>query len=630
MRKYAFIVFFFFLMFTLFSLLCCGSQKDQGTKDDADTLLYLNHHDTARYVGMDQCRLCHQEIYNSFFKTGMGQSFGIATRQKSASRIDKHSLVYDKYSGFYYRPFWKGDSLYMEELSVDGKDTVYRRIEKVDYIIGSGQHTNSHISSTNGYLHQMPLTFYTQKGKWDLPPGFENGFNSRFSRQIGLECMSCHNAMPGYVMGSENKYTDIPQGINCERCHGPGSIHIAQRSKGSKIDTAKYVDYSIVNPGKLPVDLQFDVCQRCHLQGNAVLKEGKSFFDFRPGMPLSNYISVFMPKYKGREEEFIMASHAERLKQSQCFVKSYKPDEHKQALRPYKTALTCVTCHNPHVGVKHTDQGFFNKACQNCHASEAQRICTESEKVRAKKQDNCVTCHMPRSGAIDIPHVTVTDHFIRKPLKKEEEEKIRQFVGLYSVNEKKPSAVTIAKAYMQQYEKFDFRPEYLDSAKKYLDDHSTDAVKHHFDLLIYWAFLKKNPAQIIKYVHVVGVENLLKIKLVHDSWDNANAWTAYRIGDAFEQLGFQEETYRFYQRAVKLAPYNYEFRNKLGGASLGLKKYDEAEEHLRWVINENPGYAPAFYNLAIIYVNAGRIKEAEAFYNKAVSLDPKYAKVKKR
>jgi hypothetical protein len=48
-----------------------------------------------------------------------------------------------------------------------------------------------------------------------------------------------------------------------------------------------------VNPGKLPIDLQFDVCQRCHLQGNTVLKEGKSFLDFKPGMRLSDHMTLF-------------------------------------------------------------------------------------------------------------------------------------------------------------------------------------------------------------------------------------------------------------------------------------------------------------------------------------------------
>ena len=77
-----------------------------------------------------------------------------------------------------------------------------------------------------------------------------------------------------------------------------------------------------MNPAKLSIDAQFDICQRCHLQGNTVLKEGKSFYDFKPGMKLSDFMTVFLPKYKNADDEFIMASHADRLKQSTCFIKS--------------------------------------------------------------------------------------------------------------------------------------------------------------------------------------------------------------------------------------------------------------------------------------------------------------------
>ncbi|MBK6731475.1 MAG: hypothetical protein IPG60_11120 [Bacteroidetes bacterium] len=72
--------------------------------------------------------------------------------------------------------------------------------------MGSGQHTNSHMLLINGYLYQAPITFYTQKQQWDLAPGMEGGFNSRFSRIIESECLACHNGLPQPVVGSINKY----------------------------------------------------------------------------------------------------------------------------------------------------------------------------------------------------------------------------------------------------------------------------------------------------------------------------------------------------------------------------------------------------------------------------------------
>lgn len=609
---------------TLLLMAYCGNRNESPSDSKNITATYLNHNDTARYVGMSQCKLCHQDIYNSFIQTGMGKSFENANRQKSAASFSKHSVLYDKYSDFYYYPFWDNDSMKIMEFRLQGKDTIHKRIEKVDFIIGSGQHTNSHIYSVNGYLHQMPMTFYTQKGQWDLPPGFENGANTRFSRKIGLECMSCHNSFPDFIKGSENKYASLPEGISCERCHGPGSIHVQQRQQGIKVDTSKYIDYSIVNPGKLAVDLQFDVCQRCHLQGNTALKEDKSFFDFKPGMRLSDFMTVFLPRYKNADDQFIMASHADRLKQSLCFTKSYQPETTSGSLRPYKNSLTCVTCHNPHVSVKVTGREIFNTACKNCHNPDKNNSCTEKQEVRDKIQDNCVNCHMPKSGSIDIPHVTVHDHYIRKPVKTEDIKKIKEFIGLYAINEKNPDNIVKAKAYLQQYEKFEANPLFLDSAKAYLPDKTIDGIKRNFNLLIQFCFIKQDYKQLLLYVNRLGKDYLLKSYLTKISWDNTDSWTLYRIGEAYSNTGNVTDAYQFYKKANELAPYNLEFKNKLGTSLMAQNKVQEAISIFADILKENPEFIQALNNLGYAKLITGNSIEAESIYKHALQLDPDY------
>lgn len=129
---------------------------------------YLNMNDTVKYVGAHTCMLCHQGIYNSFIHTGMGESFDKASKEKSAAKFGPHVVIYDKYKDFYYHPFWKKDSLYVLEFRLQGKDTIYKHEQQINYIIGSGMHTNSHMYRVNGYIYQIPITFYTQEGKWDL------------------------------------------------------------------------------------------------------------------------------------------------------------------------------------------------------------------------------------------------------------------------------------------------------------------------------------------------------------------------------------------------------------------------------------------------------------------------------
>jgi Tfp pilus assembly protein PilF len=601
----------------------CENTSPPTRSPDHSTNTYLNHSDTAKYIGMHSCRLCHQKIYDSFIQTGMGQSFATATKQKSVATFSRETLIYDKYQDFYYHPFWDGDTMKIKEFRLKGKDTVFKRTETVHYIIGSGQHTNSHIHNSNGYLYQMPMTFFSQKKKWDFPPGFENGYNTHFNRKIGLECMSCHNALPDFVLGSENKFNALPEGINCERCHGPGSIHVQQRSTGEKIDTSKYIDYSIVNPGKLSIERQFDVCQRCHLQGNAVLKKGKSFFDFRPGMVLSDFMTVFLPKYENGEDEFIMASHADRLKQSECFIKSFQPTTDAASLRPYKNSLTCVTCHDPHVSVKVTGTEHFNTACKNCHRSP-DKMCTERMTERTKVKDNCVSCHMPRSGSIDIPHVSIHDHYIRKPVKKEEVEKIRKFIGLYAINEKNPSAELKAKAYLQQYDKFEYNTAFLDSAERYLSDKSPEDIQRNFENLIYLYFIKKEYGRILNYVTALNPRELLEKVLIKKSWSNDDAWTSYRIGEAYYYKGDVNNATLFYANATSLAPYYPDFSNKLGTLYIAQHKLEQALALFEGVLRENPKNIQALTNLGYATLLAGDAAKAELIYNRGLKIDPDY------
>ena len=602
----------------------CGQKETAAIADEKnDALIYLNHSDSAHYVGMGTCRQCHQSIYNTFIETGMGKSFDSATRKKSSGDFSSAS-IYDKIADLHYKAYWDHDSLFIKEFRLAGKDTTHIRTEQVNYIIGSGQHTNSHMQTVNGYLNQMPMTYYTQKKHWDLPPGFENGVNTRFSRKIGLECMSCHNGYPQFVMGSENKFESVPNGIDCERCHGPGSIHVAQRSTGSKIDTSKFIDYSIVNPAKLSIDAQFDICQRCHLQGNAVLKENKSFYDFKPGQKLSDFISVFLPKYKNADDEFIMASHADRLKQSACFIKSYEKIKNKNSLKPYKEAMTCVTCHNPHVSVRRTNKDVFNDACMKCHgeltvSNKKSELQTAHGSLPAANLKNCVSCHMPSSGSIDIPHVSVHDHYIRKPITQKEKEKIKTFIGLFSVNEKNPSALTRAKAYIDQYDKFDQKPVYLDSALTILKSAKTN--RQTLSLLIHVYFTKQDFRQILRRVENFGEQKCDSL-FVYQSFENLDAWASYRIGEAYYNTGNTPNAIKWFKKAAGLAPYNLDFRNKLGTSLAAVNNLPAAIEQFEFIMKENPKFVSCYSNLGYIRLKQGLIAEALRLYTIGKKLDP--------
>ena len=583
----------------------CGQDLDKKI----DTK-YLNHNDSVKYVGMQQCRSCHADIYNTFIETGMGKSFDLATKQKSSADFSKHHVVYDKFKNLNYHPFWKNNNMFIMEYRMNGKDTVYKRIEKVDYVIGSGQHTNSHLMNINGYLYQMPLTWYAQEKKWDLPPGFENGNNSRFSRTIEFECMSCHNGFPSVTDFTANKFTSIPNGIDCERCHGPGEVHLKEKLAGHLVDTAQEIDYTIVNPKKLPWERQIDVCQRCHLQGNAILKEGKTFKDFKPGMVLSDFWEVYMPKYKGQDDEFIMASHAQRLQLSKCFIESNK--QNKTAGKNFETLnLTCITCHNPHVSVKKTGTQIFNNACIKCHSNTNQTLCSETEKSRMVKNNDCSNCHMPRSGTIDIPHVTVHDHWIKKPVKavkQNEIDKVKEFAGLYCINNKETTELSKVKALINYVEKFNGQKEALAQAKTYFK--TDDNQQNWLDAQVQLHYLQNDYDAIIAKTSFINVD------------EQKSAWMCYRVGQAFQAKNDFVRAELFFQKAVSLSPQSIDFIDKLAQAKIMLDKLGEAILLLNNNLTNNPKQEGSLVNLGFAYLKQNDLALAKTNYNKALALNP--------
>jgi Tfp pilus assembly protein PilF len=594
MRRVAYSIFLIVLI-----LIIGYSCFDKGKKKKEFT--FLNHDPSVTYVGKEVCKGCHPDIYTSFVETGMGMSWGMASHEKSSGRFGKGALVYDTLRGLYYHPFWRGDTLQLVEFRLNGKDTIFKRTENIKYIVGSGQHTNSHIYEVNGFLYQAPVTYYTQKGIWNLPPGFEGGNNTRFSRAIEPECMSCHNALPVVDEQSTNRYEKVELGLSCERCHGPGSLHVAEKLKGNIVDIKKEADPTIVNPAKLPWQLQVDVCQRCHLQGNAVLQQGKSFADFRPGMKLSSVMDVYMPHYEGNDSKMIMASHAERLQKSKCFIAgNQNASGEGKGLN-----LTCITCHNPHVSVKKTDKEVFNKVCNNCHNTGS---CKATELELKKENNNCVKCHMPVNGATDIPHVSVHDHYIKKPLNKADLNEIRKFAGIRCVNNPSPTPASKAEGYLNYLEKFDSKQfSSLDSARFYLE-----MCPERVDLWVHYLYLKEDYASIIEKAIT---SNLAK---------EGGAWTCYRVAEAYMKQQDYENANRWIGRAVSLKPKDLQFLLKQGNVRYNLGKEHEAQLIFEAILAYNPKYAEAWSSLGLVICKRGEgdLKKAMEYYTEALSLDP--------
>ncbi len=559
---------------------------------------FRNVRDSIAYVGMATCASCHANVHETFQHTGMGRSFDHATLQKTAATFGQHAVVFDSLRNFYYHPFFKDSVMYVLEYRIENGDTTHRRLEKISYIIGSGQHTNSHIINENGYIYQAPITWYTQTGRWDLAPGFKEN-NSRFGRWLTDECITCHNHLPEPVPGSLNRFSKMPTGIECERCHGPGKLHVEEKLAGIVVDTAKLADYSIVNPRRLSRDLQMDLCQRCHLQGVAVLNEGKTFYDFKPGMALSEVLNVYLPRYTDSHERFIMASQADRLRMSECFKNSEE--------------LSCITCHQPHRSVEITPASQYNSACMKCHQPTS---CTEKAATRTSKSDNCVSCHMPKSGSSDIPHVRITDHRIGLPLAKTAAAapQKKAFLGIKNLTNPKPSPLEMARGYLAMHDKYIASPVMLDSAAFYLDKSKAKATEL-LPVRIHLLFLKQDWQGILAAIPNTSITNTQYLN---------DGWTAYHIAEAFYNTGDYENALRHFDLALAVYPQHLDFQEKKAATLIALKRIAEAKKLLESLLRENPKRSIALLNLGFAQALTNNLPEALRRYDQALALDPDY------
>lgn len=630
------------------SLLMWYCSNSTATPQNPYNSPFKNLHDTVDYVGIETCKGCHADVYHTFIETGMGQSFHEGKIQYSKADFKNATPIFDPKNNYFYYPFLRGDDLYIQEFRLgQGRDTVHNRIEKITHIIGSGHHTNSHFWTDGKHLFQAPLTFYTQKRVWDLPPGFES-YNSRFNRKIDIECMSCHTGMPSVREGSVNVFERLPLGIDCERCHGPGELHVNEKRSGILIDTSKEADYSIVNPKRLPFQLQVDICQRCHLQGNNVLKPGKKFTDFRPGMPLDSVFTVFMPKTQG-PQGFVMAGHAERFQQSACFLASNK---NHQSYNP-KLNFTCINCHNPHVSVRNTNLAKFNTTCTGCHSTQSTRSklskCSDPKGINGS---NCVQCHMPASDTRDIPHVTVHDHKIQRPVPKKftaatsnynEGNGFGKTTGeLWRVNSKGQDIATLTRAYFSYFERFDANPQYLIQGMAALEKWQVSANIPNEGLdkrnlqngLRFWEtanppqwmwlesaihgkFLNQNPKELIDFVLSLGLEaHQLELSVISDPW------FYYRIANGFKQMQEWDKALGWYLQLLEYMPYQSDFSAETAEIYIRLQQWDKAIDLLNQTLVRQPKHENSRLNLAFAYAGKSQWSMVQLWCNRTLEINP--------
>jgi hypothetical protein len=226
---------------------------------------------TGEYADSRVCATCHRQIAHDYHETGMSRAFFTPRPENTVEDYTKNNQYFHARSGTYYAMVARDGSYYQQRWQIGfNSEKINFEELKIDYVLGSGNHSRSYVHrTTRGTLIQLPLCWYPEKGGyWALAPGFDTT-HPQTRRYISYECMFCHNAYPRIPQGHERPGADpvfetrLPEGIDCQRCHGPGAAHVrAAQATGAKL---AIIRAAIVNPARLSPKLQSDVCMQCHL-----------------------------------------------------------------------------------------------------------------------------------------------------------------------------------------------------------------------------------------------------------------------------------------------------------------------------------------------------------------------------
>lgn len=316
----------------------------------------------AEYVGATACAPCH----NAEYEEQLGSHHAHALHRIEGSLLGA-TLLKDGQSPdhrLHYEA--RVNTIVVHEKGVP--ETV-----AIEWAFGAGVQGSTPVGRLGRQYIEHRFSYYSRRQ--NLAPTF--GHPAQVSTPVAelgvlqdnltiFRCFNCHATGVQQGPGGPDLTNMLP-GVQCERCHGPGSSHIKAVKDGASIEVIRR---EIVNPGRLPAKALIQICGQCHRLPTP---------DMGDKPELENPVNVrFAPM---------------GLLASRCFRAS--------------GTLSCITCHDPHDDARpRTDLSYSGK-CLACHANDRTpvKLCRRAEK------QNCLPCHMKQASL--GPYLRFTDHRIR-------------------------------------------------------------------------------------------------------------------------------------------------------------------------------------------------------------------------
>jgi predicted CXXCH cytochrome family protein len=328
----------------------------------------------ASYVGSTACARCHRPIYERWKQTRMANVVRDPKEHPDAilpdlSKPDPLVTFTKDQIAFVYGSKWK-----------------QRYFTKIgdDYYPLPAQWDVTH-RQWRPYFVQPNTDWWTANYPAD-----------NLKRPTGPLCDGCHSVNYNVKTKQVTEWN-----VGCERCHGPGSIHIAQATSAT-----------IINPARLDPVAANDVCIQCHTQGRPLVNpvEGR-YFDWPVGFQVGSRLADFWDL----EEHTLGQTTFTHFADGTAHKNRMQGNDFAQSLM-YARGVTCASCHDVHGTTNNAELVKPARAiCLTCHGPQspngphAATIEQHTHHRAGSAGSDCVNCHMP---AIEqtIADVNVRSH----------------------------------------------------------------------------------------------------------------------------------------------------------------------------------------------------------------------------
>lgn len=593
----------------------------------------------AGYVDDRMCARCHAELAESYREVAMAQSF-YRPRESTAVEDFDTPFVHEA-SDRIYRMRREGDRYFFRRHQVDTEGQELNAWEvEIDWIMGSGNHSRVYLYRIpSGELYQLPIAWYAadasgEPARWGMAPGFDNPWHNGVTRIVQRECMFCHNAYPEVPAGSDLRGQphlfpeELPEGLGCQRCHGPGAEHVRislgrdlspspppeTDDDGEGDTTLDPVRSSIVNPARLASERRDELCDSCHLQPTVVIPGMRHFgrpdYSYQVGEPLEEFFVAIDVEEDGtsKADRFEINHHPYRLRQSRCYTES-------------AGEMSCLTCHDPHRKVSADERAaHYRAACLSCHTVEACQLeamggATRLDGVLANvAADDCASCHMPKRRSTDVIQVVMTDHTIQRRPDQEAmldplEEKTPILVGIELIG-KEPPTQSLGEIYRAlAVERAGGQNESLQHLRRHLPLANPDNSEPWFQLI-------KGLSRVGRNAEAHGMARRMRQRFPEDPrLVDLHALTQLYLGRSEEGLATLHE-------ASTLRPERPEGHFNLGRILLGRGEAAKALPHLESALSLRPNFTLAWFYLGQARAQLGETDQATDALRRALALDP--------